>query len=114
MLKGLFGLIETLFDVTLSPDTAPIWHESVRFFRIERRGELIGQFYLDPMPASRQAPWRLDGRRTRSLEAPDNQQTQTPVAHLVQLRQGRGRQARPAHPRRRHHPSTNLDTARTC
>ena len=83
VLKGLFGLIETLFDVTLSPDTAPVWHESVRFFRIERRGELIGQFYLDPYarPGKRPGAW-MDDVRGR-WKRPDNQQTQTPVAHLV-------------------------------
>ena len=83
VLKGLFGLIETLFDVTISPDTAPVWHESVRFFRIERRGELIGQFYLDPYARSGKRPgaW-MDDVRGR-WKRPDTNQTQTPVAHLV-------------------------------
>ena len=83
VLKGLFGLIEKLFDVVIRPDSAPVWHESVRFFRIERRGELVGQFYLDPYarPGKRPGAWMDDvrGRWTR----PDNHQTQTPVAHLV-------------------------------
>ncbi|HRH30402.1 MAG TPA: M3 family metallopeptidase, partial [Aquabacterium sp.] len=53
VLQGLFGLIETLFEVKIKPDSASVWHESVRFFRIERAGvgtdvgELVGQFYLD-------------------------------------------------------------------
>jgi oligopeptidase A len=48
VLAGLFHVVETLFGVRLKPDTAPVWHEDVRFFRIESRdGELIGQFYLD-------------------------------------------------------------------
>jgi oligopeptidase A len=48
VLAGLFHVVETLFGVRLKPDTAPVWHEDVRFFRIEsREGELIGQFYLD-------------------------------------------------------------------
>ncbi|MEN9451237.1 MAG: hypothetical protein RLZZ369_296 [Pseudomonadota bacterium] len=83
VLKGLFGLIETLFDVTISPDTAPVWHESVRFFRIERRGELVGQFYLDPYARSGKRPgaW-MDDVRGR-WKRPDTNQTQTPVAHLV-------------------------------
>ncbi len=83
VLKGLFSLIETLFDVTISPDTAPVWHESVRFFRIERRGELIGQFYLDPYarPGKRPGAW-MDDVRGR-WKRPDTHQTQTPVAHLV-------------------------------
>lgn len=83
VLKGLFGLIEKLFDVQIQPDSAPVWHESVRFFRIERAGQLIGQFYLDPYArvGKRPGAWMDDvrGRWTR----PDTQGTQTPVAHLV-------------------------------
>jgi oligopeptidase A len=83
VLKGLFGLIETLFDVKISPDTAPVWHESVQFFRIERAGQLVGQFYLDPYARTGKRPgaW-MDDVRGR-WKRPDNGATQTPVAHLV-------------------------------
>ena len=83
VLQGLFGLIEQLFDVTISPDTAPVWHASVRFFRIERAGQLVGQFYLDPYARAGKRPgaW-MDDVRGR-WKRPDNQLTQTPVAHLV-------------------------------
>lgn len=83
VLRGLFGLIETLFEVQIKPDTAPVWHESVRFFRIERAGELVGQFYLDPYarPGKRPGAW-MDDVRGR-WKRPDNGQTQTPIAHLV-------------------------------
>lgn len=83
VLKGLFGLIEKLFDVTIKPDTAPVWHETVRFFRIERAGQLVGQFYLDPYarPGKRPGAW-MDDVRGR-WKRPDNHATQTPVAHLV-------------------------------
>ena len=83
VLKGLFGLIETLFEVQIKPDTAPVWHESVRFFRIERAGQLVGQFYLDPYarPGKRPGAW-MDDVRGR-WKRPDNGATQTPVAHLV-------------------------------
>jgi oligopeptidase A len=48
VMKGLFHVVETLFGVRLKPDTAPVWHEDVRFYRIETpAGELVGQFYLD-------------------------------------------------------------------
>ena len=36
VLDGLFRIIETLFGVRIRPDTAPVWHDSVRFFRIEQ------------------------------------------------------------------------------
>ena len=83
VLKGLFGLIETLFEVQIQPDTAPVWHESVRFFRIERKGQLVGQFYLDPYarPGKRPGAW-MDDVRGR-WKRPDTGNTQTPVAHLV-------------------------------
>ena len=34
VLDGLFHIVETLFDVRIRPDTAPVWHDSVRFYRI--------------------------------------------------------------------------------
>ncbi|MCH2241499.1 MAG: M3 family metallopeptidase [Aquabacterium sp.] len=86
VLDGLFRIIERLFDVHIRPDTAPVWHESVRFFRIERhaagRTELVGQFYLDPYARSGKRPgaW-MDDVRGR-WQRPDAG-LQTPVAHLV-------------------------------
>src|SRR5690606_27845070 len=47
VLDGLFGLIGRMFSVAIRPDQAETWHPDVRFFRIERDGELIGQFWLD-------------------------------------------------------------------
>jgi oligopeptidase A len=83
VLQGLFQIIETLFEVAIRPDTAPIWHDNVQFFRIERDGRLVGQFYLDPTARTgkRGGAW-MDDARARWLR-PDNHQLQTPVAHLV-------------------------------
>ena len=83
VLAGLFKIVETLFEVSIRKDTAPVWHEGVEFFRIERSGALVGQFYLDPGARSgkRGGAW-MDDVRARWLR-PDNQQLQTPVAHLV-------------------------------
>ncbi|MED5620130.1 M3 family metallopeptidase [Ideonella sp. BN130291] len=82
VLEGLFRIVETLFEVSIRPDTAPVWHDSVRFYRIERAGELVGQFYLDPYARSGKRPgaWMDDvrGRWARPEGA-----LQTPVAHLV-------------------------------
>jgi len=83
VLQGLFKIIETLFEVNIQPDNAPVWHPAVGFYRIERNGNLVGQFYLDP-PAragKRGGAW-MDDVRSRWLR-PDNGQLQTPVAHLV-------------------------------
>ena len=83
VLAGLFKIVETLFDVRISPDTAPVWHPDVKFFRIERQGTLVGQFYLDPSARAgkRGGAW-MDGVRGRWLR-PDTGKLQTPVAHLV-------------------------------
>jgi oligopeptidase A len=88
VLDGLFNIVQTLFEVSIREDHAPVWHESVRFFRIERTTgqgspELVGQFYLDPQARNgkRGGAW-MDDVRARWLR-PDTGQLQTPVAHLV-------------------------------
>jgi oligopeptidase A len=89
VLEGLFHIVETLFDVRIRPDVAPVWHESVRFYRIERPGtgdaapQTVGQFYLDPYarPGKRPGAWMADVRSR--WNRPDTHQLQTPVAHLV-------------------------------
>ena len=83
VLAGLFGIVETLFQVSIRRDQAPVWHPAVEFYRIERNGQLVGQFYLDP-PAragKRGGAW-MDDVRAR-WRRPDNGALQTPVAHLV-------------------------------
>jgi oligopeptidase A len=82
VLDGLFRIIETLFEVSIKHDVAPVWHPSVRFFRIERHGKLVGQFYLDPYarPGKRPGAW-MDDVRGR-WQRPEGT-LQTPVAHLV-------------------------------
>ena len=91
VLAGLFKIVETLFEVTIRRDVAPVWHPQVEFYRIERetrRGErmeteLVGQFYLDPAARTgkRGGAW-MDDVRARWLR-PDDGRLQTPVAHLV-------------------------------
>jgi oligopeptidase A len=83
VLAGLFKIIETLFEVNIRKDSAPVWHPNVVFYRIERAGQLVGQFYLDPAARTgkRGGAW-MDDVRGRWLR-PDNQQLQTPVAQLV-------------------------------
>ncbi len=83
VLEGLFRIIETLFEVKIVASTAHAWHESVGFYRIERNGTLVGEFFLDLYARAGKRPgaW-MDDARQRWLRA-DSQVLQTPVAHLV-------------------------------
>jgi oligopeptidase A len=83
VLAGLFKIIETLFEVEIRRDYAPVWNPSVEFYRIERGGKLVGQFYLDPSARTgkRGGAW-MDDVRARWLR-PDDGTLQTPIAHLV-------------------------------
>ncbi|MEY5098945.1 MAG: putative oligopeptidase, partial [Pseudomonadota bacterium] len=83
VLEGLFRIVETLFEVQIRPDQAPVWHPGVKFFRLERDGQLLGQFYLDPgaRAGKRGGAW-MDDVRARWLH-PDDARLQTPVAQLV-------------------------------
>ena len=83
VLAGLFKIIETLFEVAINPDTAPVWKPGVQFFRIERAGQLIGQFYLDqPARGGKRGGAWMDDVRARWMR-PDTGKLQTPIAHLV-------------------------------
>ena len=80
--KGLFGLVQTLFNIRIVKDTAPVWHPDVQFFRIENeKGEKIAQFYMDLYARAnkRGGAW-MDNDRTRNRLYGE---LQTPVAYLV-------------------------------
>lgn len=106
VLAGLFRVIETLFAVRLAPDTASAWHPDVRFFRIERDGRLIGQFYLDlyARETKRGGAWMdeaITRRRVAATAAGADATTaiQTPVAYLTcnfPAPMGEGAKQRPA------------------
>ncbi|TAJ83832.1 MAG: M3 family peptidase [Gallionellaceae bacterium] len=81
VLSGLFGLVEKLFGLSIKPSTAPVWHETVRFFDIrDNGGALIGQFYLDlyARASKRGGAWMDDAITRRRTP----QGIQTPVAYL--------------------------------
>ena len=82
VLTGLFEIVQTVFEVTITLDVAPVWHDSVRFYRVERDGQLLAQFYLDPYARAGKRPgaW-MDDVRLRWAR-PDGS-TQTPVASLT-------------------------------
>ena len=83
VLAGLFKIIETLFEVSIRLDEAPVWNPAVAFYRIERSGALVGQFYLDqPARTGKRGGAWMDDMQTRWLR-PDTGTLQTPIAHLV-------------------------------
>ncbi len=82
VLAGLFDVIESLYQVKVKPDSAPVWHEDVRFYRVEdAQGHLLGQFYLDPYAreGKRGGAW-MDDCRNRRVRAGG---MQTPLVYLV-------------------------------
>ncbi|CDG81753.1 M3 family metallopeptidase [Janthinobacterium agaricidamnosum] len=82
VIAGLFRVVQSLFSVSIVADQASTWHPSVRFYRIERDGELVGQFYLDLYARAGKAggAWMDDARGRRRM--PDGK-LQTPVAYLT-------------------------------
>ena len=81
VVAGLFRVIQTLFAVDIKLDSATTWHPNVKFYRLEKDGELIGQFYLDlyARNGKRGGAW-MDDARGRRLTANG---IQTPVAYLT-------------------------------
>ncbi|WP_025917255.1 M3 family metallopeptidase [Herminiimonas sp. CN] len=81
VIAGLFRLAQMLFGIEIKPDSAPVWHPDVQFFRIEKDGQLVGQFYLDLHARSgkRGGAWMDDARGRRRQDG----KLQTPVAYLT-------------------------------
>jgi len=81
VVAGLFKVIESLFNVKVKPDAAPVWHEDVRFYRIETpAGELVGQFYMDlyARETKRGGAWMDEARSRRRADGG----IQKPIAYL--------------------------------
>jgi len=82
VLSGLFKLVETLYGLKIVEASAPIWHETVRFFDIrDAQGVLVGQFYFDlyARASKRGGAWMDDVITRRRLA---NGEIQTPVAYM--------------------------------
>ena len=81
--NGLYRLVEKLFDVRITEDSAPVWQEDVKLWRIsDAQGNLIARFYTDLYARSskRGGAW-MDSDTTYCIE-PDGT-VRTPVAYLV-------------------------------
>jgi len=82
VLEGLFGLVETLFGVAIRQEQAPVWHPSVRYYRVWRGERPLAAFYLDPhaRTGKQGGAWMSDLRSR--WQRPEGH-LQLPVAHLV-------------------------------
>jgi len=88
VLDGLFALVTRLFDVEIvaADGKAPVWDKDVRFFQINRNGNPIAFFYLDPYsrPAEKRGGAWMDECSSRSSAmASGGQSVRLPVAHMV-------------------------------
>ncbi len=86
VLDGMFALAQRLFGITVraADGEAPVWHESVRFFRVaDADGRDIAAFWLDPYsrPADKRGGAWMDNVVDRTIR-PDGS-LRLPVAHLV-------------------------------
>lgn len=82
VLAGMFKVVETLYGLRVEAADAPVWHPDVRFFALrDKRGQLVGQFYLDlyARASKRGGAW-MDDAITRK-RGPER--LQTPVAYLT-------------------------------
>ena len=81
VLAGLFHVIASLFEVEIKADQASTWHPDVQFYRVERAGQLVGQFYLDLYArAAKQGGAWMDSARAHGRTATG---IQTPVVYLT-------------------------------
>ncbi len=81
VMAGLIRVAETLYEIRISPSSAPVWHEDVRFFAIrDASGTVIGEFYVDlyARETKRSGAW-MDSAISRRRKG---RLLQTPVAYL--------------------------------
>ena len=83
VLEGMFRLIEQLFGLRIvpQPETYQRWDPEVKLFRVERAGQLVGQFYVDlhARANKRGGAWMDDARGRKRV----GERIQTPIAYLI-------------------------------
>ena len=47
VLKGLFNLVNELYDLDIRNKEVPVWDKSVKYFEIFQENKIIGSFYID-------------------------------------------------------------------
>jgi oligopeptidase A len=82
VLAGLFRVVETIYGIHIAPAQAPVWHPTVRFFRIsDASGAIVGEFYLDlyAREGKQSGAWMDDAINRRRID----EHVQHPVAYLT-------------------------------
>ena len=83
VIEGMFAIVNTLFGVECV-EVAGIetWHPDVRFYHLQRNGEVIAKFYLDIFAREhkRGGAWMADCRVRRNISTTEKQ---LPVAFLT-------------------------------
>jgi oligopeptidase A len=82
VLAGLFGVAETIYGLRIQEAKAPVWHPTVRFFRISDRSDHhIGEFYIDlyAREGKQGGAWMDDAVNRRRADGI----VQHPVAYLT-------------------------------
>jgi len=82
VLAGLFGVVEAIYGLHIHEAKAPVWHPTVRFFRIsDRSGQHVGEFYIDlyAREGKQGGAWMDDAVNRRRADGI----VQHPVAYLT-------------------------------
>ncbi len=81
VIKGLFELIDQLYQVQFIPKQVPVWHPQVQYFELSHDNKIVGGVYLDlyAREGKNSGAWMNDYRGRRKLA----DHIQTPVAYLV-------------------------------
>ncbi|GLQ32945.1 oligopeptidase A [Litoribrevibacter albus] len=83
VVSGMFELVQRLYGITVVEITEfDRWHDQVHFYEIQKEGEAIARFYLDPYARAKKrgGAW-MDECRVRRLRQDGS--LQLPVAYLV-------------------------------
>lgn len=81
VLTGLFQVIERLYGLRVVLASAPLWHETVRFYELHDNQRVVGQFYLDlyARDGKRGGAWMDDAITRRRV----GESIQIPVTYLT-------------------------------
>jgi oligopeptidase A len=82
VLQGMFVVVNKLYGITIAPvDDVALYHNDVRFYRIEKANKVIAYFYFDiyARDKKRGGAWMADCRTRRISHG----ELQLPVAYLT-------------------------------